>query len=106
MKKICISGGMGPEAIILFQQRLLNAVRAQDDQDHIPLLINMNPQVPSRLAYILDQTIGAPDPGPVLEIWPSVLYTWSAEALAMPRNTAHLFAEAIQKNPTYLLLIW
>jgi aspartate racemase len=56
MRKIGVLGGMGPEATILFQQRLLKAVRAQDDQDHIPLLIDMNPQVPSRLAYVLDQT--------------------------------------------------
>jgi aspartate/glutamate racemase len=27
MKKIGVLGGMGPEATILFQQRLLNAVR-------------------------------------------------------------------------------
>ena len=66
MRKIGVLGGMGPEATILFQQRLLKAVRAQDDQDHIPLLIDMNPQVPSRLSYVLDQTVGAPDPGPVL----------------------------------------
>jgi len=46
MRKIGVLGGMGPEATILFQQRLLKAVRAQDDQDHIPLLIDMNPQVP------------------------------------------------------------
>ena len=98
MKKIGVLGGMGPEATILFQQRLLNAVRAQDDQDHIPLLIDMNPQVPSRLAYVLDQTIGARDPGPVLEDMAQRLDKWGAEALAMPCNTAHLFAEAIQRK--------
>ena len=98
MKKIGVLGGMGPEATILFQQRLLNAVRAQDDQDHIPLLIDMNPQVPSRLAYVLDQTFGARDPGPVLEDMAQRLDKWGAEALAMPCNTAHLFAEAIQRK--------
>ena len=98
MKKIGVLGGMGPEATILFQQRLLNAVRAQDDQDHIPLLIDMNPQVPSRLAYVLDQTIGARDPGPVLGDMAQRLDKWGAKALAMPCNTAHLFAEAIQRK--------
>ena len=98
MKKIGVLGGMGPEATIIFQQRLLKAVRAQDDQDHIPLLIDMNPQVPSRLAYVLDQTIGARDPGPVLGDMAQRLDKWGAEALAMPCNTAHLFAEAIQRK--------
>lgn len=98
MRKIGVLGGMGPEATILFQQRLLKAVRAQDDQDHIPLLIDMNPQVPSRLAYVLDQTVGAPDPGPVLGDMAKRLDRWGAEALAMPCNTAHLFAEVIQRK--------
>ena len=99
MRKIGVLGGMGPEATILFQQRLLKAVRAQDDQDHIPLLIDMNPQVPSRLAYVLDQKVGAPDPGPVLGDMAKRLDRWGAEALAMPCNTAHLFAEVIQRKP-------
>ena len=98
MRKIGVLGGMGPEATILFQQRLLKAVRAQDDQDHIPLLIDMNPQVPSRLAYVLDQTVGVPDPGPVLGDMAKRLDRWGAEALAMPCNTAHLFAEVIQRE--------
>ncbi len=98
MKKIGVLGGMGPEANILFQQRLLNAVRAQDDREHIPLLIDINPQVPSRLAYVLDQTIGARDPGPELGDMAQRLDKWGAEALAIPCNIAHLFAEAIQRK--------
>ena len=37
-----ILGGMGPEATILLQQRLLATVKARDDADHLPLLIDMN----------------------------------------------------------------
>ena len=33
---------MGPEATILLQRKLLDAVLAQDDSDHISLLIDMN----------------------------------------------------------------
>ncbi len=46
--KVGILGGMGPEATILIQQRLLGATVTFDDSDHLPLLIDMNPQVPSR----------------------------------------------------------
>ena len=34
-----ILGGMGPEATILLQQRVLATVQACDDADHLPLLI-------------------------------------------------------------------
>ena len=46
MRKIGVLGGMGPEATILFQRRLVKVVPAKEDQDHIPLLIDMNTQVP------------------------------------------------------------
>ena len=55
MKKVGVLGGMGPEATILLQSRLLNKVDAKDDSDHLPLLIDMNPQVPSRLEWILEK---------------------------------------------------
>ena len=63
-RTIGILGGMGPEATILLQQKVLAAVQARDDADHIPLLIDMNPQVPSRIAHLIDGD--GPDPGPVL----------------------------------------
>ena len=49
-RTVGILGGMGPEATILLQQKLIAAVPASDDADHVPLLIDMNPQVPSRIA--------------------------------------------------------
>jgi aspartate racemase len=90
---IGILGGMGPEATILLQQRLIAAVAAQDDADHIPLLVDMNPQVPSRLAWLLDHT--GTDPGPVLAGMARRLQRAGAAALAMPCNTAHHFAPQI-----------
>lgn len=90
---IGILGGMGPEATILLQQRLIAAVAAQDDADHIPLLVDMNPQVPSRLDWLLDHT--GTDPGPVLAAMAQRLEQAGAAALAMPCNTAHHFAPQI-----------
>lgn len=86
-------GGMGPEATILMQQRLLDAVPAQDDSDHIPLLIDMNPQVPSRIAHLIEGTGG--DPAPVLADMARRLEMAGAQALAMPCNTAHSYAASI-----------
>lgn len=93
MRRVGILGGMGPEATILMQQRLLQAVPAEDDFDHIPLLIDMNPQVPSRIAHLIEGTGG--DPAPVLAAMARRLETGGAEALAMPCNTAHSYAASI-----------
>ena len=93
MRTIGVLGGMGPQATILLQQRLIDAVEADDDADHIPLIVDMNPQVPSRLDHLLRGT-GA-DPAPVLARMAERLTRAGAEALIMPCNTAHHFAPAI-----------
>jgi len=91
---IGILGGMGPEATILLQRKLLAAVPARDDADHIPLLIDMNPQVPSRIARLIEGT--GDDPAPVLAAMARRLEGAGAGALAMPCNTAHHYADAIR----------
>ena len=48
-RTIGVIGGMGPEATILLQRKVLGAIPARDDADHIPLMIDMNLQVPSRI---------------------------------------------------------
>jgi aspartate racemase len=64
MRTVGILGGMGPEATVLLMQRLLQAVDARDDADHIPLIVHQNPAVPSRIARLIDGA--GEDPGPVL----------------------------------------
>jgi aspartate racemase len=95
-------GGMGPEATILLQQRLLASVTARDDSDHLPLLIDMNPQVPSRIAHLIEGT--GIDPTPVLVAMAQRLQAAGATALAMPCNTAHHYAFAIQSAVSVPLL--
>ncbi len=95
MKPVGILGGMGPEATILLQHRLLAVVEAQDDADHLPLLIDMNPQVPSRIAHLIEGT--GPDPSPVLVGMAQRLQAAGATALAMPCNTAHHYAPVITR---------
>jgi aspartate racemase len=92
-KVVGILGGMGPEATILLQQRILATVTARDDADHIPLLIDMNPQVPSRIAHLIDVT--GTDPAPTLAQMAQRLEAAGATALAMPCNTAHHYAPQI-----------
>ena len=93
MKRVGIIGGMGPEATVLLMQKLLRSVHAIDDADHIPLIVDQNPQVPSRIAYLIEGA-GA-DPGPTLAAMAANLERAGALAIAMPCNTAHHFAPEI-----------
>ena len=93
MKPVGILGGMGPEATILLMQKVLAAVPARDDADHIPLIVHQNPQVPSRIAALIEGT-GA-DPAPTLAQMARDLQAAGAQALALPCNTAHHYAQAI-----------
>ncbi|WP_138936207.1 aspartate/glutamate racemase family protein [Roseovarius arcticus] len=97
-----ILGGMGPEATILLQQRVLASVTARDDGDHVPLLIDMNPQVPSRIAHLIEGT--GRDPAPTLAEMARRLETAGATALAMPCNTAHHYAPQIEAAVSIPLL--
>ena len=94
MTPVGILGGMGPEATILLMQKVLAAVPARDDADHVPLIVHQNPQVPSRIAALIDGT-GA-DPAPVLARMARDLQAAGAGALALPCNTAHHYRAAIR----------
>lgn len=93
MTPVGILGGMGPEATILLMQKVLQAVPARDDADHIPLIVHQNPQVPSRIAALIEGR--GDDPAPVLCRMARNLWAAGAGALAMPCNTAHHYAADI-----------
>lgn len=84
---------MGPEATVLFMSRVIKLTPAQDDRDHVPLIVDDNTQVPSRIKALIEKT--GEDPAPVLAEMARRLEAAGAEALAMPCNTAHHFAPAI-----------
>jgi aspartate racemase len=102
MRRVGILGGMGPEATVLLMQRVLAATPASDDADHIPLIVDQNPQVPSRIRHLIEGT--GDDPGPVLAAMARRLQAAGAEALAMPCNTAHHYAPAIRQAATIPLI--
>jgi aspartate racemase len=94
MRTVGILGGMGPQATVLLMGRIIAATPAHDDADHIPLIVDQNPQVPSRIRHLIEGT--GDDPGPVLAAMAQRLQAAGAEALAMPCNTAHHYAPAIR----------
>lgn len=94
MRTIGVLGGMGPEATIALMTRVVAAVEAHDDADHIPLLVDQNTQVPSRIKALIEGT--GESPAPVLGDMAARLEGAGADALVMACNTAHHYADAIQ----------
>ncbi|HTB88909.1 MAG TPA: amino acid racemase, partial [Steroidobacteraceae bacterium] len=97
-----IIGGMGPEATLDLMRRVLAKTPAQDDQDHIHLIVESNPKIPSRIAHLIEGT-GA-DPTPELIRIAVNLQRAGAEALAIPCNTAHAYAHSIRRAVNIPLL--
>jgi aspartate racemase len=97
-----IIGGMGPEATLDLMRRVLAKTPAREDQDHIHLIVESNPKIPSRIAHLIDGT-GA-DPTPELIRIAQNLEHAGAEALAIPCNTAHAYAHSIRRAVSIPLL--
>ena len=97
-----IIGGMGPEATLDLMRRVLAKTPAQVDQDHIHLIVESNPKIPSRVAHLIEGT-GA-DPTPELIRIAGNLQRAGAEALAIPCNTAHAYAHSIRRAVSIPLL--
>jgi aspartate racemase len=97
-----IIGGMGPEATLDLMRRVLAKTPAQVDQDHVHLIVESNPKIPSRVAHLIEGT-GA-DPTPELIRIAVNLQRAGAEALAIPCNTAHAYAHSIRRAVSIPLL--
>ena len=92
---IGVLGGMGPLATVDFFNKVLAATPAKGDADHIPLLIQSDPRIPSRPPAILSD---GRSPLPELLAGRDRLIAAGATALAMPCNTAHFWAADLVKG--------
>ncbi len=94
--KLGVIGGMGPQAMLLFCQKIVDLTDARSDQAHLPMLILNDTQMPDRTAALLS---GETQPvhdrlladGRTLE-------AWGATAVAVTCNTAHAFLPQVQKG--------
>ena len=84
-----VLGGMGPDATVAFMQRVIDATPAQDDIDHVHLLVDNNPKVPSRIKALIEGD--GENPGPVISEMARRLERAGAHFLVMPCNTAHYY---------------
>lgn len=88
-KILGVIGGMGPVATVAFLERLQALTPATCDEDHIRVLADIHPRVPSR--HTEPQAAGE-EIGRIA----ARLAKMGAEVLAMPCNTAHAHAEKIR----------
>jgi aspartate racemase len=101
-RRVGILGGMGPEATVLLMSRVIALTPASDDREHVPMLVDNNTQVPSRIEALIEKT--GEDPGPVLVDMARRLAAAGVEALAMPCNTAHHYAPLLTEAVSIPLL--
>ncbi len=85
-----ILGGMGPAATIDLMRRVMAATPGTDDGDHIHLLVDQNPKVPSRIDALINRT--GPSPAAELVRMARNLQSAGATMLAIACNTAHGYA--------------
>jgi aspartate racemase len=94
-KIVGILGGMGPEATVDLMARVIKATPANDDIDHIRLVVDNNPKVPSRIKALIEKS--GESPLPCLQKMALKLAGWGVDFLAMPCNTAHFYHKEIQR---------
>ncbi|MBI1682426.1 cysteate racemase [Caulobacter hibisci] len=92
MSKILgVLGGMGPAATLDFLAKLQAATPVVREQDHIRVLVDINPKVP-------DRNHEGDAAGPVLAAMAAGLRDAGAQVLAIACNTAHAFADEVRSS--------
>lgn len=105
---IGIIGGIGPAASVQLYQNVVNlrgsscASSCRTDADHIPLIIYNNPQIPNNNAAVMGT---GPPSLPALVYTAQALGRAGATHIAIPCNTAHVFAAELQRQIQPLSLI-
>ena len=92
-KLVGIIGGMGPDATVDFMSRILQATPASTDQDHVRMVVENNPRLPSRQAAMRGE---GQSPGPAIAAIAARLESMGAEFLVMPCNLAHAWQGDIE----------
>ncbi|MBW1704175.1 MAG: amino acid racemase [Deltaproteobacteria bacterium] len=92
-KVVGVIGGMGPEATVDLMMRVIRATPAEDDIDHIRMLVDNNPQVPSRIKAIIEGT--GESPAPCMAQMARNLAASGADFLVIPCNTAHYYYDEV-----------
>lgn len=91
-KVIGIMGGMGPEAGADLFLQITKATHAKCDTDHLHIIMDSNPKMPSRQDAILH---GGESPVPAMIATAQNLVNAGADAIIIGANTAHYFHDEV-----------
>lgn len=91
-KTIGILGGMGPLATVDIFGKIVRMTCADNDQEHIHIIIDNQPAIPDRTEAILG---GGESSLPMMISSAKTLENAGADLLIIPCNTAHYFYEGV-----------
>lgn len=94
-KVVGIIGGMGPEATVDLMARVIRITPASDDVDHVRMVVDNNPKIPSRIEALIEKA--GQSPLPCLQDMARKLQDWGVDFLAIPCNTAHTYHAGMQE---------
>jgi aspartate racemase len=98
-----IVGGMGPAATADFFRRLVDATTAGRDQDHLHVVIDSDPTVPDRTAFLVGD---GEDPAPKMLEMALRLEAMGADVLVIPCNTAEAFLPSLRAGVQTRIVSW
>lgn len=90
-----ILGGMGPYATLKFYEIMLNLTKATRDSEHLHIILDVNPHIPSRSrCYLFGER------SPVTQMIDACcrLQSYPVDMIALPCNSACAFLEEVQPH--------
>lgn len=96
--RLGIIGGMGPQATNTFYQYIIDRTRARSDQEHLPVLIFSDCQMPDRTGAILGSDEAKEAVYQRLLADARLLEGAGCTVLAVPCNTSHYFLDRVQEQ--------
>lgn len=100
-KVVGILGGMGPHATAAFFQTLLKLTPARKDWDHLRVIIDNNPHIPSRSRHLI---YGEPSPVPRMLESCRKLESYPVDIIVLPCNSASIHVAQLQAELAVPLL--
>ena len=88
-----ILGGMGPHATVAFMDQLLQLTPAERDSDHLRLIVDSHPHIPSRTRHLL---YGEASPVPGMIEACRKLAAYPVDFIAVPCNSACGFIDEVR----------
>ncbi len=94
-KTVGVLGGMGPYATVMFMQNVMELTNAKKDWDHVRLIVDQHPHVPSRSRAVL---YGETSPVPEMVSAIQKLGAYPVDAVVIPCNSACYWVPEIRKQ--------